>query len=145
MPSPFQRLVESLRDSTARLDTPPYRDEAYRQDLNPRNLYDIDREMQRTPPAQQDALAQERKRISDLQTRQIMQAAQTFQPRLAQRLQLPQMPPAQGMGQTNSVADLMMRMQMMGQRPPINGSRGMWQFNQERHDQPFMQFGGVRG
>lgn len=139
MPSPFQRLVDSLRDSTSRLNTPPYQAEARQQDLNPRNLYDIDQEMQRTPPAQQDALAAEKQRITQLQTQQIMQAARQFQPQLASMLELPKIP---------SISDVIMQMMQGRQRPAsfdrINGQRPMWQFNQERHDQPFTPLGGVR-
>lgn len=116
MPSPFQRLIDGLRDTSTRLNTPPYQQEALRQDLNPRNLYDIDQEMARTPPTQQDALAAEKKRITDLQTQQLMQAAQTFQPRLAQRLELPKIP---------SISDVIMQMMQGQQRPNlpmINGN-----------------------
>lgn len=123
MPSPFENFINSLRDSTQRLDAPQYAEERRLDDLNPRNLYNIDREMTRVGPDQRDILAQERRRLEQAQTQQIMRAAQSFQPRMEQMLQLPKIPTMAGPG---AYADIIMKMMGRRQQPPgipgVNGA-----------------------
>ena len=89
MPNPFQRMVERLQPSMDSLDSTMATEERRLDDLNPRNLREIDWEMRqrdRQQPSQQATLSQERRRLEQVQGAQMQQAAQAFQQRLQQRL-----------------------------------------------------------
>jgi len=133
MPSPFDRLIHSLRDNNQRLNSPHYQSESNQDDLNPRNLYSIDQEMTRAPLSQQDTLMRERRRLEQMQTQQIMQASKNFQPQMAKSLELPKIP---------SFADVMM--QMMGNRQPPPGIPGV-SGAQVQRDQPYTGNNGYTG
>lgn len=90
--SSWSRLIKALQTGTQRLDQPQYVAERFRQDMNPRNFYDIDREMERNP--QREAiLGEERRRLEDMHRFMLMRAAKQFPLRLQQQLQPP---PVQG-------------------------------------------------